>query len=919
MMADKVIPYSIIVKRSSCLDSPCESATCSDTFFNQHVEKLISKGDLSFSENKIIDSYFNALSCKEEANNAFNNALDILEIHSTNQRVDTFCKRILPYVENLNSVSTYLEHSNIPKEYTEVIKEYLTMYNVADRVIKNHRNISKRFNIESEVSKIPYTSLNSVAENCCTMIDTYKLDSYKKLNLCIEEMMYLINKNRYNVNKSDLVRHITEYFLLSNQQLSFKDINNYKLALQENYFLEEADIDSVSFLFSPSKNETHSITESINTFLMTPDKNEDSFRTTQDSNLDYYDPVDIQYNIKRYIKFLWNVFSCGLYLASKMTQNLQDIYTKLSSTVSDDTLNYEDISHSIGRDTIIDICNSVSVAIEEIKADAIERSKLEQAEEFCNIVYEYLINPLNDIKNMAYPKTNLEAIEFVDADDKEKKDVKDFKIFKFHNLIKASINFDNYLKNKCIDMLNNAKDKGKKVLTKVNKVLFNESSSIYKFIGADNKVDITVAQYNFNESDIEKVHEFFGNACKEFNNRLLMEGYETIRSYYIINGSIIEAHIKDCTELVLSESDIKEINEYNDASLDVYIETLCETMVSLECLEEFVNEPIEETLSSYDTSKLDVDRFDAVLEALKFLSVSKDDIELFSEKFSASLFMKNGNDMNFINESAKIKTSFENWSPIAENIPIELQLEAYLAFQAILEDKLDVRKNNDDDDEDDENDDEPKKKKKFDLKKTKGDSDFDKPEKLSDEEKKELKKNPFKGINLNSIRLVLKGIESKIKNLGQKEKEVSKNLDSSVRRLVKGMRDAMISDRREAVIKGSVIPSFSKCLKLAGALAGIAKFVDPGLAVITAIGGFAMSKHLTKKERLLLLDDIEIELHVLDKEISNAESRNQMKKYKALLKQKKTLQREYQRIRYNVKVGKDILPNSSLGVKKYED
>jgi len=907
-MADKVIPYSIIVKRSSCLDSPCESTICSDTFFNQHVEKLISKGDLSFSENKIIDSYFNALCCKEEANNAFNNALDILEIHSSNQRVDTFCKRILPYVENLNSVDSYLEHSNIPADYMKEIKEYLTMYNVADRVIKNHRNISKRFNIESEVSKIPYTSLNSVAENCCTMIDTYKMDSYKKLNLCIEEMMYLINKNGYKVNKSDLVRNITEYFLLSNQQLSFKDINNYKLALQENYFLEEADIDSVSFLFSPSKNESHTITESINTFLLTPDKDENSFKTTQDSNLDYYDPVDIQYNIKRYIKFLWNVFSCGLYLANKMMENLQDIYTKLSSNISDNSLNYNDINHSIGRDTIMDICNSVSVAIEEIKADAIERSKLEQADEFCNIVSEYLINPLNDIKNMAYPKTNLEAVEFVDADDKEKKDIKDFKIFKFHNLIKASINLDKYLKNKCIDMMNNAKEKGKKVLTKVNKVLFNENSSIYEFIGADNKVDITVAQYSFNESDIEKVHELFGNICKEFNSRLLIEGYDTIRSYYIINGSIVEAHIKDCTELILSESDIEEINKYNDPGLDIYIETLCETMASLESLEEFLEEPIEETLSSYDTSALDLDHFNAVLESLKYLSVSKDDIELFSEKFSASLFMKNGNNMNFVNESAKIKTSFNNWSPVTENISIDIQLEAYMVFQAVLEDALDLRDKKDKSD---------KKKFKFDLKKTKGDEDFDKPEKLSDEEKKELKKNPFKGINLNSIRLVLKGIESKAKNLGQKEKELSKNLDSTVRRLVKGMRDAMISDRREAVIKGSVIPSFSKCLKIAAGLAGIAKFVDPGLAIITAIGGFAMSKHLTKKERLLLLDDIEIELNVLDKEISNAESRNQMKKYKALLKQKKTLQREYQRIRYNAKFGKDLLPNSSIGVKKY--
>jgi hypothetical protein len=331
-------------------------------------------------------------------------------------------------------------------------------------------------------------------------------------------------------------------------------------------------------------------------------------------------------------------------------------------------------------------------------------------------------------------------------------------------------------------------------------------------------------------------------------------------------------------------------------------------MASLESLEELLEEPIEETLSSYDTSALDLDHFNAVLESLKYLSISKDDIELFSEKFSASLFMKNGNNMNFVNESAKIKTSFNNWSPVTENISIDIQLEAYMVFQAVLEDALDLRNKKDKSD---------KKKFKFDLKKTKGDEDFDKPEKLSDEEKKELKKNPFKGINLNSIRLVLKGIESKAKNLGQKEKELSKNLDSTVRRLVKGMRDAMISDRREAVIKGSVIPSFSKCLKIAAGLAGIAKFVDPGLAIITAIGGFAMSKHLTKKERLLLLDDIEIELNVLDKEISNAESRNQMKKYKALLKQKKTLQREYQRIRYNAKFGKDLLPNSSIGVKKY--
>ena len=43
-----------------------------------------------------------------------------------------------------------------------------------------------------------------------------------------------------------------------------------------------------------------------------------------------------------------------------------------------------------------------------------------------------------------------------------------------------------------------------------------------------------------------------------------------------------------------------------------------------------------------------------------------------------------------------------------------------------------------------------------------------------------------------------------------------------------------------------------------------------------------------------------------------------MKKLRALLQTKKSLQRQYQRIRYNIKVGKDILPNSEVGVKRTE-
>jgi hypothetical protein len=60
-----------------------------------------------------------------------------------------------------------------------------------------------------------------------------------------------------------------------------------------------------------------------------------------------------------------------------------------------------------------------------------------------------------------------------------------------------------------------------------------------------------------------------------------------------------------------------------------------------------------------------------------------------------------------------------------------------------------------------------------------------------------------------------------------------------------------------------------------------------------------------------MLDDIEIELDLVEKEIQMADNRNQIKKMRQLMKMKKTLQREYQRIKYNIRIGKDIIPSTS--------
>ena len=133
----------------------------------------------------------------------------------------------------------------------------------------------------------------------------------------------------------------------------------------------------------------------------------------------------------------------------------------------------------------------------------------------------------------------------------------------------------------------------------------------------------------------------------------------------------------------------------------------------------------------------------------------------------------------------------------------------------------------------------------------------------------------------------------------------------------KAIKNAFVSDKRESIIKGSVIPSFSKAMKIAIGLAGLGLVTgNPVVPLVAALGGLSVSKKLTQRERILLLDEIETELDVTEKEIANADAKNQIKKYRTLLQYKKDLQRQYQRIKYNVRVGKDILPGSAAGFKE---
>lgn len=170
--------------------------------------------------------------------------------------------------------------------------------------------------------------------------------------------------------------------------------------------------------------------------------------------------------------------------------------------------------------------------------------------------------------------------------------------------------------------------------------------------------------------------------------------------------------------------------------------------------------------------------------------------------------------------------------------------------------------------------------------------------------------------NLNSIKLLLQNAKRKLKNLNTKQKSLWQSVDAAGSGLVRSVEKAMTSDRREAIIKGSIIPSFSKCIKSGIALAGAGVLFGPMPAMIGAVGALGVSKALNAKEKKLIFDEIDTELKVVEKQIEIAQNDGDMNQYRFLLNYQKKLTREYQRIKYGLKVSGRDIPSATIPGRK---
>jgi hypothetical protein len=153
----------------------------------------------------------------------------------------------------------------------------------------------------------------------------------------------------------------------------------------------------------------------------------------------------------------------------------------------------------------------------------------------------------------------------------------------------------------------------------------------------------------------------------------------------------------------------------------------------------------------------------------------------------------------------------------------------------------------------------------------------------------------------NSLKLASENLKRGIQSLADKDKVLSRQVDASVNTVISSAERAMQKGNREAVIKGQLIPSASKVIHW-GIATGVTWLVNPVIAVIGVIGAIACAKTSQAKERQLILDEIEVELNLCEKQIKIAEDKDDMKALKNLYMTQRALQRQHQRIRYKMKV-----------------
>lgn len=806
------------------------------------------------------------------------NQFDILE-----STVNYTINNIIPTVESseLPVCIVRIGESTIGDINKDRLTEAAANFKSIDRIIKNHKTITKRFRVDSLKGKSEKDRVHTV----CEMVCTYGRPKYINFNIALEECAYIESINDFRTGPMDeatLVRYIADYFLEFDNNTD-KDIQSYRKAIIESKILSNNASCLVPYLIDGAK-KNGSWWDKLTEWKMDPNK---SMKSIIELARENYSDIGAFGEIINTAKDFARI--------NEMEFNIGTVFSEFNNPIS--------------RDQAKNI-------LQVIKENNVKTSD--------DLMFSLRSIWEAEVNDDSYYADGNTVPQTFTSDDIDK--------FKMHNLITdaqdAGEFIDHAISTSSKESPVKITDGGVGDISKVSE------SNIIDYIDEEGYINIPLRHFSYNEnSNPDIAYKIIESTAKCANNIL---ANRNSKIYYAIEGCNFSYSLRSKYKVVLSESQENKRGFTNfDKKNILYINKCAEVAqeINESCIYEIIdnlkdnmnyaaNVSVEEARLVADIIKPYIDK--SILE--EFIYNCRHEGNTKAEAIANTInesnteFNIDADHNSRINLCARVMSMNEdaNITPIvkkaASNIKKAVGIKSKDKDVDDSDDKKpsSVTKNIDDD--------KPKQSKAINDESDDLDDKDTKESKIDDDDDSEDGSYGKSVKSLNDAKLALRGLKAKGKDLSAKEQEASRDLDMEFNHLLKCIKSIYTTDHREEIITGEVNVSISKILKIAIALAGAG--VASGTIAVPAIGAvalFALSKHASKKEKQAVLDQIDVELQVLDREISRAESSGSAKKYRQLLMIQKNLQRKRQQIHFGIaKSGKRIPISSTAGLRERE-
>lgn len=733
------------------------------------------------------------------------------------------------------------------------ISEQVQINKICDRIWNNHLKITSSNNIVESFNHISTNEL-ALVEKVCSTVDGFKLNPVGKVAVALEETNLLFEMNGMEYDKKNTTRDIVSYFMIRRDVLT----ENIREAAEKiNNSLSDyteylrKEIDPVEVFKSTKVKDINVINNCIEDIL-SGSSNTAKFVLGLQKVLKLVEDVIIASEDDNFVSDMINY----------SLPNIYDIFYK----------EYQDASDiKTGLKFIINIIDSY---ISKYDVVLVDDEKIQNRFFALKDKLKSLKTQFTELDDVVYPEYNASIIskisEGVTVNTIYADPNKNPGYWLLPQTAKAMGIMNRDVEVKDVDKLKGTlKDKVSKIERSVEEKIANRAGkekAISKLIKIKNKL--------FKES--ESVFEFIDMNSHRIDTMVTVyENSEEINSEIM---NIADAIVKEINTYELNDSGLQcyFINRANllefRVATDINVE-LCES--DIEEASKYIN-PLDEYLIDKLVSYSEVNLDPIEVDDLDHLVY--ENTEHISEILELACY--SGLSKTFINHIDRSDLSYRDQNLIEKYEELD-----QVSFETLTE-------------------------------------SWDMLNSLIHEADNNKGDKPKINISFDKVNLYLQALKSGAKNFTTKEREVSRSIDSAVTQFTSAVKRALTADNREQVIKGSVIPSFSKCIKIAIVAAGafgiahIAGFAAaPMIPVIVIFGALAGSKMLMAGEQRAMVDELEVELEVLEKEIANCESENKPKKLRALLTTKKELQRQYQRLKFGAKISKNFR-TSSVGVPK---